>query len=228
MLIQTAEVTPHFRGSRARNPLPELPQTPHFRTVLPQTPISGDNLRSEVPALSKAANYDALDGETVATLLGVSTRQLSTYVKEKGCPCVTDGRQRSFVWTEVLSWYVGYKISLERYSGQGVSDGEGDDPIRRKDTAIAGLKELELEQRRGKLVTMAEVSRVFQDVTKGLQTEILGLPTRITGQVLAIRDQQAMFVYLSNECSQLCTRLSQLRLDETKSDIESEAEDVDG
>lgn len=58
---------------------------------------------------------------------------------------------------------------------------------------------------------MADVSRVLQDVSKGLQTEIRGLPTRIVGRVLAIRDQVEMSAFLTSECDQLCTRLSQLR-----------------
>ena len=178
-------------------------------------------------ALSKGADYAALDADTdrrpPRRLHAPASAPTS---RRRAAPAAVDGRQRTFAWTEVLAWYVGYKISLERYTGPDSADEGGSDPIRRKDTAVAALKELDLEQRRGMLVPMADVSRVLQDVAKGLQVEILGLPNRITGQVLAIREQVEMSAYLTAEATQLCTRLSQLHFIPSTDEPEPEDEDA--
>jgi phage terminase Nu1 subunit (DNA packaging protein) len=175
------------------------------------------------------ANYEALDATTIAELLGVSTRQLRNYYTDKGLPTHGDGRERTFVWREVLDWYVGYRKSTDRYAG---NDGSGDaesgsgtsgssrkgeklgEAQARKESAQADLKEMELKKRRGELVAMDDVSRKFNDVCKGMQTGIRGLPTRIVGRVLSIRDRDELVAYLTEETDLTLTRLSQLRVDD--------------
>lgn len=171
--------------------------------------------------------HEPMDAETVAGLLDVSTRQISNYVKLKGLPSYGDGRNRTFVWAEVLEWYVNYKVSIDRYLGDAgtpvdveealTSGKRGSEDLkiseRRRNSAMADLKEIELDRVRGTLVPMADVSRVLQDVAKGLQVEILGFPTRVSGPALACRTQPELFEFLTGECNQICTRLSQLRFE---------------
>ena len=161
-------------------------------------------------------NFEALGMDDVAALLRVTDRQVRTWIKDKGMPSRKDGRATTFIWSEVLDWYVEYKASLSRYAGETRSPKDPDqsnDPIFRKDAAVASLKELDLEQRQGQLVRMEDVRAVFNDVTKGMQVEVRGLPTRIVNQVLALRDRDEMFAYLSSETDNLLLRLTQLRFD---------------
>ncbi len=172
--------------------------------------------------MAEKIEYGALDAETVADLLGVTTRQLSNYCKHKHLPSYGEGRQRTFVWREVLAWYLDYKQSLDRYAGSGGNQRPSvDDPTSvpdlkhseaRRGKALADLKEIELQKKLGELVAMDDVGRILQDVAKGLQTEILGLPSRIIEQVLAIRERAELFTFLTAEAAALCTRLSTLRV----------------
>ena len=172
--------------------------------------------------MSETIEYGALDAETIAELLGVTTRQLSNYCKNKHLPSYGEGRQRTFVWKEVLAWYVDYKQSTSRYAGSGGNQGagNGDDTSvpdlkhseARRGKALADLKEIELQKKLGELVAMNDVGRILQDVAKGLQTEILGLPSRIVEQVLVIRERAELFTFLTSEAAALCTRLSTLRV----------------
>ena len=167
-----------------------------------------------------ASDYEALTTDDVAELLGVTDRQIRTWIKDKGMPCRKDGRATSFAWRETLAWYVEYKASLARYAGgedsarAGVDPEQANNPIYRKDSAVASLKELELEQRQGQLVRMGDVLDVFGRVAKDMQTEVRGLPTRIVQQVLGITDRDEMVAFLTEETNHLLTRLSLLKFDQ--------------
>ena len=63
--------------------------------------------------MAKVAQHEAMDAETVAGLLDVSTRQINNYINLKGLPSHGEGRRRTFVWAEVREWYVDYRITLE-------------------------------------------------------------------------------------------------------------------
>ena len=192
--------------------------------------------------MSQTLDINALDADTVALLLGVSTRQVSNYIKQKGLPSHGMGRDRTFVGSEVMEWYVEYKVSTDKYlgnagsgdgsDGSGTSGGRGNEDLkiseRRRNSAMADLKEIELDKVRGTLVPMADVSRVLQAVAKGLQVEVLAFPTRITGPALACRTQQELFTLLTAECAQLCTRLSQLRFDPAAEPVDEEESDDAG
>ena len=169
-------------------------------------------------------NLEALTADEVASLLDkVSDRQVRTWVKDKGMPCRKDGRSTLFAWAEVLPWYVEYKASLARYASRedgaarpGRDTDQSRDPIFRKDSAVAALKELDLEQRQGQLVRMGDVLDVFGRVVKDMQTEVRSLPTRIVQQALAITDRDEMVAFLTDETNHLLTRLSQLRFDQAE------------
>ena len=172
--------------------------------------------------MSKSIEYGALDNETVADLLDVSTRQLSNYCKLKGLPSHGEGKRRTFVWAEVREWWYDYRKSMDRDAGSGGNGSSGNDddtsvPDKshseaRKEKYLADTRELELQKKLGQLVPIDDVARVLQDTAKGLQTEILGLPSKIVEQVLAIRDRTELFNFLTVTSNDLCTRLSTLRI----------------
>ena len=185
--------------------------------------------------MGKAMEYGALDAETIADLLGVTTRQVSNYCKQRDLPSHGEGRQRTFVWKEVLAWWVDYQVSLGRHAGSGGSHTASDDEATsvpdikhstaRKEKALADMKEIDLQKRLGQVVAMDDVARILQDVAKGLQTEILGLPSKLVEQILVLRDRNDLFVFLTDESRALCTRLATLRIgsaDEIAEALESE------
>ena len=177
-------------------------------------------------------NYDTLTTDDVAELLGVTDRQIRTWIKDKGMPARKDGRATTFVWRDTLAWYVEYKASLARYAGRedasaAVDPDQAKNPIFRKDSAVASLKELELEQRQGQLVRMGDVLDVFGRVVKDMQTEVRSLPTRIVQQALGIKDRDEMVAFLTDETNSLLTRLSQLRFDQAAPDAEESEPEAD-
>src|SRR5262245_3627135 len=109
-------------------------------------------------------NYEALDTETIAELLGVSARQVRNLVKDKGLPSRDDPRGRRFVWPDVLEWYVKYRTEMRGSRGNGSATEESqpeeqdqetlEQATTRKTIAEANLKELELATKRGQVVAV--------------------------------------------------------------------------
>ena len=186
--------------------------------------------------MSTPVDFSSLDNETIAELLDVSTRQISNYIKQKGLPSTGEGRQRTFDLKQVIAWWVEYKKSIDRQAGSPGSQGsaDGDDTSvpaiahseARKEKYLADTRELELQKKLGQLVAMDDVARILQDTAKGLQTEILGLPSLIVEQVLACRDRAELFTLLTEKSRDLCTRLSTLRIG-SAADIAPEPEPDD-
>ena len=187
--------------------------------------------------MAQAGRHEAMDMETVADLLGISDKQVRNLINHKGLPSTGSGRTRTFVWRDVLAWWVDYQVSLGRYTGtDGNGPGENDDETSGEDLKgsearraryLADLKKIDLQERLGKLVPMADVVRVTQDVAKGLQTEILAFPSRIAGTAVGIRDQAEMSAFLTRECDGLCTRLSGLRFDQPAEPVPESDSDAD-
>ena len=117
---------------------------------------------------------------------------------------------------------MAYKHSIDRYAGSpGSRSASASDPTSvpdlkhseaRRAKTMADLKDIDLQQRLGQLVPIDDVASTLQDVAKGLQTEILGFPSRVVEQILAIRERPELFAFLTAEAATLCTRLSTLRI----------------
>lgn len=172
--------------------------------------------------MAESIQFGAMDAQLVADLLGVTTRQLSNYIKTRDLPSHGEGRQRTFIWKEVLAWWYDYKRSLDKYAGSpgSQSDDSNEDTSvpdlkhseARKAKFIADMREIDLQKKRGELVAMADVARILGETATGLQNEILGFPTRIVEQVLVLRERVDLFHFLTSEAAGLCTRLSTLRI----------------
>lgn len=161
-------------------------------------------------------NFEALDTDDVAALLGVSDRMVRNYVKDKGLPCKGDGRSRLFVWRDVLEWYVQYRLEMAGSRGNEQQAPEGDEgetldqALCRKTIAEADLKELQLAKERALVVSVADVERNIADVGKSIQTKILGFPTKLVGRVFGMKDRNALKAVLDSEARQICQELVQL------------------
>lgn len=187
----------------------------------------------------KKDNFDALDSETVALLLGVTDRMLRIYCKDKGLPFRGDGRGRTFRWSEVRDWFIAYKIDQAGNSGNGgngtlpkptAPPPEGGDPVSgqevpqetfkealtRKTRADADLKELELAIKRGQVVAIDDVRRTLDGVFTNVKTKILAIPSKLGGRLDGIRDRNQRKAILEAECRQVCQELSAIDVTKPK------------
>lgn len=174
--------------------------------------------------MAKVAQHEAMDAETVAGLLGVSTRQLNNYINLKELPSHGEGRRRTFVWMEVLEWYVGYRSSMEMGDGNdGSEDGDFDDStsvsgpkkpedIRaanlRKTRAEANLKELQLSRLRGEVITIADAKVRLDRMLGNLRARLLGMAPKLASRLEAEKERTAREAAIKDEMENLCREVS--------------------
>lgn len=137
-----------------------------------------------------------MDAQTVADLLGVSTRQLNNYINCKGLPSQGSGRSRTYVWREVLEWFVDYRSQMEMGGGSGGSEGDDFDDdssdiggagkkedIRaanlRKTRAEADLKQLALSKLRGEVIVIADAKVRIDRMLGNLRTQLLAIAPKL-------------------------------------------------
>ena len=166
--------------------------------------------------------HEAMDAETVAALLGVSTRQLNNYINLKGLPSQGSGKRRTFVWAEVLQWYVGYRMQMEMGDGNDGSEDDDSDPdtsvsgrkedIRaatlRKTKAEANLKELELSKRRREVVVIADVAPKLNRMFGNLRSNLLSQPRKLADIAAGERDANKLEARYKGVMEDLCREIS--------------------
>ena len=180
--------------------------------------------------------FEALDIEDVAALLGVSVRMVRNYSKDKGLPCIGDGRGKRFVWLKVLEWYVAYRLDLAVQKGGNGGNGNGhrgseeepetlDEAMLRKTAAEASLKELELAQKRGQVVAVDDAKAAITTVSKNIQQKLLSVPAKLTPRLVGTSDRNRINTILDKEMRQLCTELAAVSVQQAKRKAEPEEED---
>jgi phage terminase Nu1 subunit (DNA packaging protein) len=166
--------------------------------------------------------YEAIDAQTVAELLGVSVRQINNYINLKGLPSQGEGRRRTFVWSEVLDWYVGYRMEMELGDGSGGSEeadseettfGNGRrEDIRaanlRKTKADADLRELALARQRKEVIVIVDARDKLERMMGSLRAKLLGLTPRLAARVEAARDRQVREDAIREEIENVCREIS--------------------
>lgn len=96
----------------------------------------------------------------------------------RGMPAKGRGRSERYPWPEIHVWYVE---QVERRARDQTRPKNYDEARAREMAARAELAELELEQRRGKLVTVAESQRWAAELAQRLNAQIQAIPTRHAG-----------------------------------------------
>jgi len=177
-----------------------------------------------VSQVAKSGKHEAMDAETVADLLGVSTRQLNNYIHHKGLPSSGSGRSRSFVWCDVLEWFVGYRIALEHGDGNGGSDdgdldGESSDSGRggkediraanlRKTRAEANLKELQLGRLRGQVISIPDAKTRLDRMMGNLRAKLLSLAPKLASRIEGEKTRTTREAVIKEELENLCREIS--------------------
>jgi phage terminase Nu1 subunit (DNA packaging protein) len=164
-------------------------------------------------------NLSALDTDDVASLLGVSDRQVRNYVKDKGLPC-----------KDVLEWYILFRLEKSGSRGNPEPDPATDQTesmeaaLCRKTVAEADLKELELATKRGQVVAVADVHRTMANLSKAMQTKILSMPTKLSARLVGLKEREQIRHVLDREARQLCHDLSGIHAKPMATDPQEEKE----
>lgn len=177
-------------------------------------------------------NFEALDTESVADLLGVTARQVRNWVKDKGLPSKYDPRGRRFIWRDTLEWYIVYRTEKDGSRGSqpaAPDPATADDQTEsleqattRKTIAEANLKELELATKRGQVVAIADAQRAIEVVSKNVQQKLLSVPAKLTGRLMGVADRNRIHAILEVEMKQQCTELAGISLQANKRPLEEE------
>jgi phage terminase Nu1 subunit (DNA packaging protein) len=127
----------------------------------------------------------------LADLLGLSTRQVSNLVA-LGMPQHGDRGKRWYVWRGCHQWYVSFKVEEGK---REVKPSTINEAKLRRETAEAELKELELAERRGDLMTVEAGERVIAQAFARASSKLANLETaiamRVTGLTVGERQNQA-------------------------------------
>lgn len=170
------------------------------------------------------AKHEAMDMQTVADLLGVSVRMVNNYINQKGLPSQGSGRTRSFVWSEVLEWYIRYRVEMEMDGGNdGNEEGEFDESasdssskkpedlrgaMLRKTKAEADLKQLALSKQRSEVVTIVDAKARLDRMLGNLRAKMLSIAPKLANRVEALKTRTDKEAAIKEEMESLCRELS--------------------
>jgi len=129
----------------------------------------------------------------LATILGITSRRIDTLTAEavlKPIRCSSALRGKGFRLAESVQNYQTYNRAClaKQFSRNG--DGEYEKARSRRMTAIAGAEELHLQQVRGELLNRARVVHIMTSLLTQTKNHMLGLPARLTRQLIMQRDPQ--------------------------------------
>jgi excisionase family DNA binding protein len=166
-------------------------------------------------------NLGVLTVEETADLLNVTSKTVRNWINQRGLPAKQDGRGKTLDWQRTLEWYVQYRIN-----GDGANGNDGnqvpptdtaefpqdqenlEQATTRKTIAEANLKELQLAEKRGQVVAVADVERNIAAVSKAIQQKILAIPSRLSPRLVGTDDRNVIFSILSSEANQICSDLA--------------------
>lgn len=128
-----------------------------------------------------------------AERFGVSERQVQNLLL-KGMPAEGAGNKRKVVWPEARQWRDQQLINTGKSYGKNSGKGIEESRARRAE-ADAELIEIELRERKGELMTLADGERAIGDAFARVRSKLLNMPNaigmRVTGETLPLRIQQA-------------------------------------
>ena len=139
----------------------------------------------------------------LAQAFEVSPNSVTAWVR-RGCP-VTKQKNCTYLFnlTEVHAWRE--KTSSLRANGdQTISAAQ-----LRKETALAGLRELELARKTGALVEKSKVEAQAFRTGRKVRNSLLGLPDRLAGVLASESDQRKTHALLTKEIHQTLEALCQ-------------------
>lgn len=116
----------------------------------------------------------------IAALLGKSERTIQLW-HDKGLPRNGEGRGCTYVWADVLAWFLT-SISQSRPEGGNLTDRE------RQQKADADVAEMERDQLAGSLVVAHEYQAQLEAMLSRLRANLMGFPSRLIDRLEGVTD----------------------------------------
>ena len=155
-----------------------------------------------MPKQAHIAGQIANRGE-MAGILGISPTTLDRYV-QAGCPFLERGsgrREYKFNSAEVIRWVLAREASPGR--------GQTDDSRRRYTLATAELKEFQLAEKRGSMISVEDVAPIVADELANVRSRLLAIPDRVASKIVGMTDPAAIEAALRDEVIAALTELTQ-------------------
>ena len=155
-----------------------------------------------MPKQAHIAGQIANRGE-MAGILGISPTTLDRYV-QAGCPFLERGsgrREYRFNSAEVIRWVLAREASPGR--------GQTDDSRRRYTLAAAELKEFQLAEKRGSMISVEDVAPIVADELANVRSRLLAIPDRVAPKLVGVVDQAVIEAALRDEVIAALSELTQ-------------------
>lgn len=128
---------------------------------------------------------NALKQADLAALFDVTDRTIQRW-HEQGLPRHGSGRGTTYVWSEILPWYMGFMSGPVAGQGGDLNDKE------RKAKADADIAEMNAAKMRGNLIDAEEAQKVWEAFLASFKTTAQGFHQRVApmledGMILAER-----------------------------------------
>jgi phage terminase Nu1 subunit (DNA packaging protein) len=135
-------------------------------------------------------------------ILGCSPGTLDRHVAA-GCPIIQRGTTKTghkFNSADVIRWVKARKSSA--------AVGQSDQGRRRYLLAVAELKEIQLAEKRGSLVSIEAVQEVLADELTAVRSRLLAIPGRLAGQLAIVSDAAEIEAAIAEEVRGALSELS--------------------
>jgi len=153
--------------------------------------------------MPKDENPRTLTVVEMASLLGVTDRQVRNWIKDKGLPAQKMPGVQRLNGRAVIAWYVNFRVQENGNTGNGKPTTPGIEPLEDYDQALsrrtraeADLKELQLARERGEVAAIADVEKVMSGANKSIETLILALPSSLTPQLIGMADRNKIYTVI--------------------------------
>ena len=151
----------------------------------------------------------------VAVELGLSQRQITNLIRD-GLPTVVRRGRKVCRWPESLRWYVQHQIQAAAKRRAPTTRKGADD---RRAEAEACLKELELAQKEGQLVTVAYHEERVAAILTRLRSALMAVPGKWSPRLLGCQSAPEALARLRTAIREVMTTMSQA--DEDDADEET-------
>ena len=143
-----------------------------------------------------------MNQQELATAEDVSTKTVASWIR-KGCPVA-----RTKIGGYVFDLKKVQRWRADNLAPQPTVPSTLLEARRRKETAMAGLRELELRKRKGELVLKESVVKEIFAMFRTARDKMFNIPDRVSGILAAESDQLAIHAILTKEIHQICLELS--------------------
>lgn len=141
----------------------------------------------------------------LAEIFGVSVASVDHWLRS-GAPCDASGATAKFNTAEMVDWRIAQAV--ERVTESAPADSDTlDDARRRKTQAEAELAEIEVAEKRGEVVNIAEAARTVAEEYAAVRAKLLGIPGRLAPLMAIETDQPACKALLVREITEALNEL---------------------